>query len=673
MRPTLSAVVVALVLLTAAFLLIVPVQERAVSNPALTSTGLRTEVAPTYHVVLTIGTEPVLPGYHDTLYYSVLNDTNEAPMSGLSTITILGSYYNTGDVAHFTLPGTPINVSTAPVGSWDFVVPANASATPGFQPIITVWVNSTALKMSQDYSAPVDVGSLELTDWSVCPAVGFCGDLTAGSPATVSVTAEVHSASTGDYSPAANETVKFVFFSTGSSPVPVPGVPASVTTDGLGDAAVTFTPSSSSFNVPGPDHVEIEVTDSVNSTLTIDQTVPFHLYNPVGTTNFAFWLNEPEYYSGENVVAAWQWDGTNTTVGTLNVTNYMVFDDDTDNVIASGVVDSTLPSGSFTFALPTTYSGDFTVEALAHNGSDFWIWSASAEASTYIFGFLASEYYFNPGDTITITVVADGPALAGATIAAYVQASNSGQTLFNGTVTSDSFQFTVPKVAPAHEYDIVAWAYSATAGTIATYSDHVTEASGYQLLLGVSTVSAYSDGSFSPGQTIQVSYTVSTYGTSTLPAFVVLYAFPLGATGATPALKSWAVSASSGSVPFTIPSGTPNGPQTYEIEAEFESSIGFVEVGNLFTVVVNSSPSALNYELVGGSGFTVGWLILLILIIVVALIIVATRRRGRSGRMVMSPAPTSPSGAPEWKEPQQTGGGSSGGTSPPAAPPSGSQ
>jgi hypothetical protein len=144
----------------------------------------------------------------------------------------------------------------------------------------------------------------------------------------------------------------------------------------------------------------------------------------------------------------------------------------------------------------------------------------------------------------------------------------------------------------------------------------------------------------------------------------------------TPALKYWYVTGSSGSVPFTIPSGTPNGLQTFTVLAEFQNGDG----ANQITVNVNSSPSALNYELGAGSGLTVGWLILLILLIIVALVVLMLGRRGKPSRMVMSPTSSSP--APEWKEPQSGGGsagsgssgsGSMGGSGDSPTPPAGTQ
>jgi hypothetical protein len=673
MRPILTAVVVAVVLLSAVFLVMVPAEHPGPSHSTLPS-GLRTAVTPSYTVYLGFATEPVLPGYHDSLVWQVVNDTTAVPIETLSTLTIKAIYYNTLDKL-LPLPGTPINVTPTASGTFSFLVPVNATSNDAFEPTFTVYANSSSLHMSQTGTDSLEVGYLTFAANAyekACTVTGVqpCGDLTTGAPATVYLTALVEDGF-GDTTPATGETAKFIFFSTGSSPVTVSGVPASVTTNGAGYAAVTFTPLSTIFNVPGPNHVELEVTDSVNTSLTVYHNVTFNLYNPVGTANWVFSLNQALYYSGESGTASWQWAGTNSTVGTLNVTNYYVLDVDTDNLIGSGTVNSVSPTGSFPFTLPTNYVGEFEVVAVVHNTSEAWDWAAEADAEAAILTIIPSEHYFNPGDTITVDVSELGPALNGATTSAYVEASNSGQSLFNGTVTGGSFQFTIPKVAPADEYVIAVWASTTANGTVAAVTQDVDEASGYSLATGVGTVSSYADNSFAPGQTIQVDYKLTAYGTYALPTLLTLYIYPgscLVYCDFGP-LQHWVLTSPSGSVAFTIPSGTPNGQQSYIVYADFSTGAGSGEL----TVNVNSAPSALNYELGAGSGLTVGWLILLILLIVVALVVLlAMRGRGRSPRMVMSPA--SSGSAPEWKEPQSqpasstppsgdSGGGNTGGTS----------
>lgn len=668
MRPTLAAIIVALVLVTAAFLFVVPNAGKNLPSSGAAPTGLRTSAVPTYSVYATAAANPVLAGYSDAIYYQVLNNTNHGPASKLSNVTILGTYYNHAHT-QYKVPGTPAKLSGAPVGTWAFIMPLNASNSVGFAPVFTIWANSSSLSMNASVGLTVFVGALTFGLSSVCDEVtGVCGSLVTTDPALISVRAVVN-AGGGGIVGAPNETLKLQYFSTGSSAVTVPGAILTLTTDYQGYAHETFFPNSTIFNVPGPNHNELQIIDSVNTSATAFVNVTWTLHNPTGTADFAFWLNSPQYYGGDMVTANWQWRGTNATVGAITLYNYYVRDVTTHAVIASGTPNTIAPSGSFAFALPATYYGTFDVDAYAHNSSNFWTLVAvgSAYAPTLLLN--PSEIYYNPGDTVVMTTVTHGSLFSSATITAVVDATNSGQQLFNGPVSGGTFQFVVPATAPAPAYRVLAWAWTPTAGTFASFEGTINEATGFTFWAGVTTQSMYADGSFQAGQTVQLSYKVGTQGTTTLPSTIELEIFPgvcVNVCGInTPALKIWFALSTSGTVGFTIPSDTSNGFQSFTVWGFWAGGDGESQV----SLNVNSAPSALNYELGAGSGVTVGWLILLILIVIGGILIFSMmRRRGRAGTMVMSPATTSPSSAAEWKEPA-TGGTSGGSATPPASPP----
>jgi hypothetical protein len=654
------AVVVVFVLLSGAFASVAPMLDHNLSPAAASSSGLRTAVAPNYSIVMRVVTQPVLPGYHDTLWYDVGNDTTGAPIQTLSTITILGTYYNDA-LQLLKMPGTPVNVSTTPINTWGFLVPANASAAAGFFPILTVWANSSSLKMNQSSSTEVLVGNLVIPagDATVCDAITGCGSLTVGNPATVSVTAMVQDVFGGS-APAAGESVKFLFYRNTNTSVTVPGIPATLTTNSLGSASVTFTPTNNIFNVSGPNRVEFEVTDAVNTSLTVYTNVSWHLYNPVGALNFALYLNSGTYYSGQTVIGTWQYVPTNSTIGPINVTNYVAFDTATSNVIADGVIESTAATGTFSFALAGDYVGTFEVYLIVHNSSDEFTAAVEASSSAAILLITPSEPYYNPGDTITVQVQEEGPALAGATVSAFVQSSNSGQTLFNATVTGGSFQFKVPTVAPAPQYEIFAWASTAANGTIAQTSQEIYENSGYSFVCGLNTVSSYADFSFTPGATVSVGYQITALGTSPLPNLIEIQ---IGALGGA-AIDTYWVTSPSGSVPFTVPAGTPNGPQSFLMTASFSTG----SVLGLFTVIVDATPSPLNYELIGDSGLTVSLLGVIILAIVVGVLLWRMRRRSKPTPVKSPPGPA-PWAEPEGKETGPGGGSTGGSADAPSAPP----
>lgn len=674
MRPMLTAVVLAAVLLTAAFLFVAPISGRGAGALPSGASGLRTAATPTYFVTGQVTTNPVLPGYHDNLLYFVENNTNHAPFQQLSSLTITGTYYNTA-LKQLVFPGTPATLSpSTPISSWAFTVPANATTDPFDSPVLTVWANASSLSMTTSNSFTVWVGTLGFSFNDVCSTTFNCGSLTTGVPAYVETSVRI----SGDFGfltgPAAGEAVTFTYYSTGSSPVTVPGVPGSLTTDSNGYAAETFTPNSTIFNVPGPNRVWIHVTDSVNSSLHVDDNATWNLYNPAGTADYAFWLSAPQYYSGAQVTAYWQWRGTNATVGTITLTNYVVTDASSHTILANALIGSTAASGSFQFTLASSYYGTIDVVAFAHNTSDYWTLGASANVYQGLFAAVPSELYYNPGDVITVSITEQGPGFSGAAVNAVVQAGDSGQTLFNGAVSGGSFQFTIPAVAPAGSYIVNAWAYSSTQGLLATFGGYIYEASGYDFWAGIASASSYADGSFMPGQTVQLGYKVTPYGTSTAPLAVELELFPGDCSvtrcfADTPPVKLWASVGASGSVAFTLPNSLPNGVQTFNVVALFAGTVESDPV----SVTINSAPSVLNYELGAGSGLTVGWLILLILILVVAFVIIMSRRRGGSARMVMSPTPSTSTPAAEWKEPASSSSGTSGSSSSSPTPPPGAQ
>ncbi|MCI4352900.1 MAG: hypothetical protein L3K14_05870 [Thermoplasmata archaeon] len=669
MRPTLYAIVVALVLLTSALFLVVPNAGKTVGSPGAGHGGLRTAALPGYTVYSTPNLDPVLAGYPDSLLYQVLNNTNHGPVTQLSSVTILGHYYNHG-LTLLNFPGTPANLGTNPVSNWSFTVPLNASNVFGYFPTFTIWANSTALATNTATNLTVHVGSLQFGISSVCDEVtGNCGSLVSTNPALVTVHAVV--VATGAATSAApSETLKVLYFSTGSSPVTVPNAPLTLTTDTQGYASETFFPNSTIFNVPGPDHTELELIDSVNASATIYTNVSWTDHNPSGNAEFVFWLNSPQYYGGDTVTATWQWRGTNASVGAITLYNYYVWDlTGNGALLASGTPNTVAPTGSFKFALPATYYGTFEVDAYAHNSSDYWFLFADGTADPATVALNPSERFYNPGDTIMVNVATQGTIFASATITAVVEATTSNQQLFNGPVSGDMFQFTVPATAPSSSYHLLAWASTTTAGTFAHFELTITEAHGYSFWAGVSTQSAYSDGSFQAGQTVQVSYRVGTLGTTTLPHTITELLIYPDVYGLTPAYKYVYNLPTSGSISFTIPSGTQNGQQFFFMEVIVGSSFAFADL----SVYVNSAPSALNYELGAGSGVTVGWLILLILIVVVAIVVVSMMRsRRKPGTMMMrpTPAPSTPA-ASDWKE--SPASGTSGGSSAPPATPPGAQ
>ncbi|MCI4369627.1 MAG: hypothetical protein L3K09_08730, partial [Thermoplasmata archaeon] len=174
----------------------------------------------------------------------------------------------------------------------------------------------------------------------------------------------------------------------------------------------------------------------------------------------------------------------------------------------------------------------------------------------------------------------------------------------------------------------------------------------------------------------QISFAISAIGNTVLPKSYTIVVLPEDSYYAAGAGSSqFQTSSTSGSVAYTIPSGSPGGAQLIYVEVQCNG----VECGSwtYFSLNVNPHPSVLGMQLGAGSGFTVSWLILLIIVVVLFILGILIGRRG--GRpMVMHPmtevsssgASSGPgdsggaagsSGTPSWNE----AGGSGSSNSPP--------
>ncbi|MCI4340699.1 MAG: hypothetical protein L3J73_05490, partial [Thermoplasmata archaeon] len=196
-------------------------------------------------------------------------------------------------------------------------------------------------------------------------------------------------------------------------------------------------------------------------------------------------------------------------------------------------------------------------------------------------------------------------------------------------------------------------------GIVGQSSLTVYEGSGITVLAGVSTVSNYADGSYQPGQTIQVHYSIAAVGQAVLPKVFSIEVYEYGLQLSSQSGAAIVSSGSpSGDVPFTIPSGTPSGSQVFEVFVVAAGCYSGCYAATVFSVSVQPNPSVLGYELGAGSGLTVGWFILFVLILLVA-IVLYLMSRNKARPMMMKPVST-PGSEPSASStsPSGTGGGS---------------
>lgn len=604
----------------------------------------------TYALWLTPAQPALLAGHSGTILYNVNSTATQGPYGHLTSVNAT-AYYQTGAVTWAALPGFPKALPASGQGQFSFNLPTNAYS-PG---VITlaVWANVTSLavKTTEWNVIGLQVGSVDTPAVSLasCPFGCATNQFATGAPVYVVVVASILT-NFGNYS-AANLTASFYYYSGTTKVTPAGSPPASVNTDARGVAEIVFQATSTVFSTTGVNNVTVTLTDSQNPNVHVNGYATFYVLPvPPLQASLQVLLNAGQYYSGDTVTATWQIGGGNGSTQQGWTTDYWwAWLSSTSTLVASGNLSSTASSGTFNFLIPAGVTGNIRVSAAAHNATQSLIASAYAMVTKPTILLNPSELLYLPGDQLTVSVTTEGQAFTGTSMWETVTDSN-GNSILQGALTGAQISFPIPKVGAPRSVQVSVSAESATAGVVGQASITLSQASGYTLDAGVSTVSNYVDGSYQPGQTIKVSYSISTIGNSVLPKSFQITVYPRSIfSNGFGQVFVWSTSPK-GSVSFTIPSSTPAGSQDFAVQAYFGSGggCGICYAITQFSVNVQPNPSALNYELGAGSGVTVGWVILLVLLLVVLIVaLLAWRRKGSSGMMMKAEAP--PASDPAWK------------------------
>ena len=630
----------------------------------------------TYQVSATTGQLVYLPGHSGVLHYWVTSTVNDAPVGNLTAVTLQSLYWTTS-ATWAAIPGVATSLGTASSGSVNFTLPSNADTSGGLD--FTVWANSSTSggTYSEVGGASANEGALAIVSARVGTCYGCSDyDIANGTAAYVSVLAYAEGSF---YSVPLSGAMVHLRYQAGALNVnPTESGPANLTTNASGGATVIFLASNPPFSTTLVDSVAITVTDSVNPALTpATTTVDFQVLAPVaGQSTIQVQFDSAQYFGGDSVNAKWTVGGPNSSSAQgWSGSNWFVYETGSGALYATGSLPAGQSSGTITFTAPLGYSGEIVIYVNAYNRTQSLLATNYTTITAPSLHLSPSELTYLPGDQVSVGVSTSGQVFSGATIWETVQ-SGGGTVLTSGPVSGSSFSFKVPTVAvPASVY-ISVGAQSPTSGLIASNSITLDEGSGFLVTAGVTTPSSYSDGSYQPGQTIQVHYSVVAMGAALLPKSFTVYVVPGGfffATGH--GAQVFGTSTDSGTVSYTIPSNTPAGSQQFSVYVD--GAVCYYSCGGetQFGINVNPSPSPLAYELPAGSGITVGWVVLLVLVIIVAVMtIVALRRRGRP--VVMRPAsPAAESGShggsgggssSPWQE--GSGSGESAGGTPPLPP-----
>jgi hypothetical protein len=627
----------------------------------------------TYAVSMNIAPELILPAHSATVSFLVVSAANAGPYTKVTSVVFGGTFLNTSFDEQSL---TPTVVSFPPgtaSGTFSFILPKDAEPNSFAETWIYANVTiPTSVNTTSSESYGLGVAALNT------PSVLFdCLECSGNAaPANAQVLVGIDASEFYDTytQPAAGLQAAF-HFQSGTTPISsVPGnPPATVTTNSEGVAEILFNASPSVFLTNESNHVIINVTDPLNAAVTFNFSISFTIVaSSVAGVYLNAQLSQSFYSAGDVATVNWQLGGdTSGVTNGWTVFQYLaiIYSPQSGlltNITGSAALTGTGLTGSFNVQLPAGLAGELEIALFAHNATEAIIAEVGATVTPALIVLFANVNTYNPGQTVTFTVVTDGSIFTGATLT-YALYAASGFTLQSGVLSGSSFSYTVPSTAPTEYLLATVIAQSATLGVVGEASDEILENSGYQITAGIQTKSNYADNSYQPGQSVTLSYNVQGINGAVLPPLLEVGAAPTGLLIGSPTMY-FVTSQASGTFSYTIPSNTPSGTISIEVGAYLPDCpyISCFVTTNL-TVYVNSNPSVLNMELGAGSGLTVGWLVLLIVAVVLFLIALFFARRWsrRSGPSGPPMAYIPPTPAEATTAPPGASGGEGAASTPP--------
>ena len=631
-----------------------------------------------YYASLTtsVGTTATIPGQVFNLFWALNLVSNAAsPYTKATSGTAYGSYTGNGTIESlFGAGGRSLGSMSTGRGQLAVTVPSNAG--PGTLLHIEVSaVTNVSGQVVENESAniTVNVGTLVIHGIGLTAAPPSCelvndGAFTIGS--LIAGCVQVGASYDGAFTALSGLPITVGYWN-GTAHVSPLDAPTALTSNATGEAAFTFLGTVPPFTPLS----SADIYNVINFTVTVPGASTFYhwtvysnatvwtLLPPTATGVIQLTLDHTTYYNGMSATATWSVGSTNATkTGPLTAVGWTVTGPDAITY-EEGILNSTGTTGTFTFAILASMMGH-TIHATVYvaNATETFSGTAAADVLNPSLLLTPAEYYYEAGTSTSVLVTLNGagtcvsPTCTPAPVTIQYQAweywATADALLSSGTVANgSSIPITIPTSTPPISVVVDVWA-SANGQVIASSSTAILLEVGYTVELGVKTVSSYSDGSFQPGQTVTLSYAVSSVGGAALPQTLSFELFAIGY----PYVQTLQNVGPSGTVPFTVPSNAPQGTIVIELLAKGSLTGGTCfptgTCDGIAALYVNPSPSALNYELGAGSGVTVGWLILLVLVVVVAvvLLLVLLRRRG-GARPSSSPSSSGSVPPQEWKAP----------------------
>lgn len=386
------------------------------------------------------------------------------------------------------------------------------------------------------------------------------------------------------------------------------------------DGWVTHTFSLLSSAGMGTYIVRAEVSEA-GQTVVRDDVFEVEWYGWIGLTFDQEW-----YYGGDSAVVTIDavWNGAPAELGEFA---YYFSTDDGIQVWSNGTGDT------IEFAIPDEYYGSLqagVIATLSGYTMEGWAW-ADVRFADLLLSVNVDEY--RPGDV----VVWNWQVLGGAEVShmEYVIWDGDGVKVAGEVLTyapTGSFEFAVPTLNPSDEYGAWIWMTS-TMGGFADYEVWVELVAMYELMIWPGD-SGYTTGSFAPGDSVTVHYTIGAYLYNQLPTYE-LYVW----TSYNPLGMRLMVTEPEGTFEVQVPDDAPTAEMYIEVDLYDPVSDDWLS-GDYTAVTVNNELSGWDKSVGGMSA--IDFTLLILIVIMIVLLIVVPFMKGRMGAPKREPAKSEP-------------------------------
>lgn len=533
-----------------------------------------------------------LPGMTANIQYMTMEVATFTQATGVS-ITYSAMWYNSSGNATWlnsTLTGSS--------GVQQFVIPTDIAMWQDVN--IVYWANESTRSASD--SVTLDFAMLS-GGVSIAPA----GTLMPGETVATTVTAYL-----GGGDPLPGAAVDISILANGTA-IPAYGS-VNLTSDLLGEVTHTFTLVDAAAD--GTYIVSAKITMVGFSTTVIG------LFQVRSTGEILVKLDKERYYGGDEIVATLTplWNGKVVEVSNFGYAFFI----DTGVLVWANTSDTTVSA-----TIPTDYYGDIGIGVSAYyNGIEI----DGGDGSEVRFADITLTAQMNdyrPGDNLVFDWNIVTGASAGTLM--YEISDSNGMLVKSDSpafATTGSFSQLVPTVNAPEHYYVHMWMTTATGG-YADASLTVDMLNSHELQIWVEK-SGYADGTYKPGQTVKLHYSIGAYVMEPLRSYILHVT-----TDYNPVGMDFILTDPVGTVEFALPSDAPAAEM--RISASLIDPVNGPVSSDTTAITVGGQLTGWDKSVAGMSA--IDFSILLLLIIMILLLIVMPFLKGRMGAPKPAEAP----------------------------------